>query len=78
MHGKSITINTSITISRVRAWGWKILVSSSKKRIMAIILIIITIVSLVLFVSGVMNQFWFWVIVIAIAFIAYKIIPKLK
>ena len=78
MHDKSITINTGITIKSIRAWGWQILVSSSKKKIMAIILIIIIIVGLVLFVSGVINQLLFWVIVIAIAFIAYKVLPKLK
>ncbi|MCH8067352.1 MAG: hypothetical protein IIC69_02110 [Nanoarchaeota archaeon] len=45
---------------------------------MAIILIIITIVSLVLFASGVINQFLFWIVAAVIALIAYKVIPRLK
>jgi len=52
--------------------------SSSKKKLIAIILIIIVISSLTLFVSQIINQFWFWISIILIAFIAYKIMPRMK
>ena len=45
---------------------------------LAIILIIAIILNLILFAFGAINQLLFWIIVIIIAFIAYKIMPKLK
>lgn len=57
--------------------GWKILISSSKKPI-AIVLIIAIVISLTLFVLGIISQFWFWIVVIVTAFLAYKVIPKLE
>ena len=59
------------------ALGWKILIPGSKKLI-AITSIIAIIVSFVLFASGVMNQLLFWIIAIIIAFVAYKVMPRLK
>ena len=53
-------------------------ISGSKKKPIAVILIIIAIASLVLFASGVLNQLLFWIIMITIAVIAYKILPRLK
>ena len=44
----------------------------------AIILILAVIINLILFAFGAISQFWFWIIAIIIAFIAYKILPKLK
>jgi len=44
----------------------------------ALILILAIIANLILFVFGVISQFWFWIIIIVIAFIAYKILPKFK
>tara|TARA_Y100000034_G_C6773217_1_gene345068 strand:- start:30 stop:293 length:264 start_codon:yes stop_codon:yes gene_type:complete len=53
-------------------------ISGSKKKPIAVILIIITVVSLVLFASGVLNQLSFWVIIMIIAVIAYKVVPRMK
>ena len=47
-------------------------------KVLAVILIMAIIINLVLFAFGILSQFWFWTIVILIAFIAYKILPKLK
>ena len=44
----------------------------------AIVLVIVIVVNLVLFVMGKMSQFGFWMIMIIIGFIAYKVLPKLK
>ena len=41
-------------------------------------LIVAVILNLVFFAFGKISQFWFWIIAIIIAFIAYKILPKLK
>ena len=41
-------------------------------------LIVAVILNLILFAFGKISQFWFWIIAIIIAFIAYKILPKLK
>ena len=54
------------------------LIPSSKKKLIAVISIITIIISLVLFIVGIMNQLGFWIIVILIAIIAYKLMPKLK
>ncbi len=40
--------------------------------------IIAVILNLILFAFGKISQFWFWITAIIIAFIAYKILPKLK
>ena len=48
------------------------------KKPIAILLIIIIILNLVLFVFGKISQLVFWSVVIAIAIIAYKVLPKLK
>jgi len=47
-------------------------------KLIAAILVIVIVLNLILFVSGVINQMWFWVIVIVIAFVAYKVMPRLK
>jgi|TARA_B100000315_G_scaffold243407_1_gene266748 hypothetical protein len=47
-------------------------------KVLGIILIMAIVVNLILFVFGALSQFWFWIIVILIAFVAYKILPKLK
>ncbi|HJN56754.1 MAG: hypothetical protein QF436_03585 [Candidatus Woesearchaeota archaeon] len=47
-------------------------------KLIAIVLIVLIIVNLILFVFGRINQFWFWVTVIAVAFIAYKVLPKFR
>ena len=47
-------------------------------KLIAIILVIAIILNLILFAFGVINQFWFWVVIILIGFVAYKVIPKLK
>lgn len=44
----------------------------------AIVLILSVILNLIFFVFGIISQFWFWITAIAIAFIAYKVLPKLK
>jgi len=44
----------------------------------AIILVIAIALNLMLFTFGVINQFWFWITIIVIGFIAYKVMPKLK
>ena len=44
----------------------------------AIVLVIVIVVNLVLFVMGKISQFWFWIIMVIIGFIAYKVLPKLK
>ena len=44
----------------------------------ALILIAIIVLNSVLFAFRVINQFWFWVIIIVIGFIAYKVMPKLR
>ena len=44
----------------------------------AILLIIITILNLVFFAFGKISQLWFWAIIILTAFMAYKVLPKLK
>lgn len=44
----------------------------------AIALIVAVILNLILFAFGKIGQFWFWIIVIIIAFTAYKILPKLR
>ena len=56
--------------------GWKILISGSKKKFIAIGLIITIVMSFVLFIFGAMSQLLFWIVVAVIAFIAYKILPK--
>jgi len=58
--------------------GVEIFYSGSKKKIIGISLIVAIIMSLVLFITGLMNQLLFWIIAAVIAFIAYKIVPKLK
>ncbi len=45
---------------------------------MAIILVIALVINLILFALKSINQFWFWIIIILIAVIAYKVLPKLK
>ena len=42
------------------------------------VLIIAIALNLILFAFRVINQLWFWVIIIVIGFIAYKVMPKLK
>ncbi|MBW2996017.1 hypothetical protein KY332_01820 [Candidatus Woesearchaeota archaeon] len=44
----------------------------------AIILLIVVIANLVLFSFGLITPFLFWIIILAIALIAYYIIPNLK
>lgn len=44
----------------------------------AIILILAVILNLILFVFGKISQLVFWSVLIVIAFIAYKMLPKLK
>ena len=44
----------------------------------AIALIIAVILNLILFVFGKISQFWFWITVMIIAFMAYKVLPKFK
>ena len=44
----------------------------------AIILILAVILNMILFVFGKISQLVFWSVVIAIAIIAYKVLPKLK
>ena len=44
----------------------------------AIFLIVLLISNLALFAFGKINEILFWVIIITIAFVAYKILPKLK
>jgi MFS-type transporter involved in bile tolerance (Atg22 family) len=51
---------------------------NSKKKLIAIIFIIAIVLNLILFAVGLISQFLFWIIVILIAVIAYKILPKLK
>ena len=44
----------------------------------AIILILAVILNLILFVFGKIGQLAFWSVIIAIAIIAYKALPKIK
>lgn len=48
------------------------------KKPIAITLIIAIVLNLILFALGAISQSWFWIAVILIAFIAYKVMPKLK
>ncbi len=45
---------------------------------MAIALIAIVVLNLALFAFGVISQLLFWIVVILIAVIAYKVMPKMK
>jgi len=47
-------------------------------KLIAIFLIIAIVLNLLLFVFGRIGQFGFWIVVIIIAVIAYKTLPKLK
>tara|TARA_Y100000294_G_scaffold83131_1_gene78060 strand:+ start:2059 stop:2241 length:183 start_codon:yes stop_codon:yes gene_type:complete len=47
-------------------------------KLIAVVLIIAIVINLILFVFGLISKFWFWIIIIVIGFIAYKILPKLK
>jgi len=47
-------------------------------KLIAIILILVITLNLVFFVIGAINQLSFWVTVIIIAIIAYKVLPKIK
>ena len=47
-------------------------------RIAAIFLIAFLIANLVLFAFGKINEILFWAVIIAIAIIAYRILPKFK
>jgi len=51
---------------------------NSKKKLVAIVFIIVLVLNLVLSIIGVISQFWFWIIVIVIGFVAYKVMPRLK
>jgi len=44
----------------------------------AVILVIVIVLNMILFAVGIIPQFLFWAIIIVIAFVAYKVIPKLK
>ncbi|MFH0868127.1 MAG: hypothetical protein V1831_02345 [Candidatus Woesearchaeota archaeon] len=44
----------------------------------AVILVIAIVLNLILFAFRVINQFWFWMVIIVIGFIAYKVVPKIK
>ena len=44
---------------------------------MAIALIILVVLNLALFAFGVISQLLFWIVVILIALIVYKVMPKL-
>ena len=50
----------------------------NSKKLVALNLVIIAVINLVLFAFGAISQLLFWIVVIVIAFIAYKIMPKLK
>ena len=52
--------------------------NSDSRKLIAVLLIIVIVLNLILFALGLVSQLWFWVIIILIGFIAYKILPKLK
>ena len=49
-----------------------------KVKILAIVLIILMVTNLVAFVTKTVSALFFWVLTGIIAFIAFKIIPKMK
>jgi hypothetical protein len=48
----------------------------NKKRIAALILILVTVLNLVLLVMGAISQLVFWLTAAVIGLIAFKVIPK--
>jgi len=47
-------------------------------KLLSLALIGVLVLNLVLFVLGKLNEILFWVVIIATAIVAYKVLPKLK
>ena len=47
-------------------------------KILAIIMLVLVVLNLILFAMGIISPLTFWVIIIAIALIAFYIIPNMK
>jgi len=48
------------------------------KKLIGIIFTILIILALILFITGKINTYIFWIVVIISAIVAYKVLPKLK
>jgi len=47
-------------------------------KIIGIFFVVLIVLALVLFVMGKINAYWFWLVVILSAVVAYKVLPKLR
>jgi len=44
----------------------------------AVILVIVIVLNMILFAFGLITQLLFWIVIIVISFVAYKVLPKLN
>jgi hypothetical protein len=49
-----------------------------KLKILSIVLIILMVTNLIAFITGVVSALFFWILTAIIAFIAFKVIPKMR
>ncbi len=47
-------------------------------KLIGIFFILLIVLALILFIFGKINAYWFWLIVIVSAVVAYKVLPKLR